>query len=150
MLKLLIFSLFLMATLHLRAGDYDHHSFEKFNHPQREQSFIFTKEGFYPATLSVFEGEKVKLFVTSTLMEPACLMIKDHDVYLAAQRGKISEGEVVFNQTGEYLVHCPGFASRGKIIVLGKTTDLVKKTQRDPAAVHQGKSDVDIWTPKEY
>ena len=38
--------------------------------PTREVAVIVTKEGYYPRSLSVFEGERIKFFVTSTLEEP--------------------------------------------------------------------------------
>ena len=44
--------------------------------PTREISIIVTKEGYYPKSLSVFEGEKVKFYVTSTLDEPHCMIVE--------------------------------------------------------------------------
>jgi hypothetical protein len=55
--------------------------------PSREISIIVTKEGYYPRSLSVFEGEKVKFYVTSTLDEPHCMIVEGHKVFLAANKG---------------------------------------------------------------
>lgn len=111
--------------------------------PVREVSIIVTKEGYYPKSISVFEGEKVKFYVTSTLEEPNCLIVEAHKVFLAANKGKITEGEAVFEKSGEFAFYCPSSKNDGKIVVLKKQTP-----KREVASEKEGRSMV--WTPKEY
>jgi plastocyanin len=110
------------------------------NHPMREISIIVTKEGYYPKSLSVFEGEKVKFYVTSTLDEPHCMIVEGHKVFLAANKGKVTEAETTFDKAGEFAFYCPSSKSDGKIVVMKK---YVPKRE-----IASEKSDV--WTPKEY
>lgn len=108
--------------------------------PTREISIIVTKEGYYPKSLSVFEGEKVKFYVTSTLDEPHCMIVEGHKVFLAANKGKVTEAEATFDKSGEFAFYCPSSKSDGKIVVMKK---YVPKRE-----IASEKSDV--WTPKEY
>lgn len=108
--------------------------------PTREISIIVTKEGYYPKSLSVFEGEKVKFYVTSTLDEPHCMIVEGHKVFLAANKGKVTEAEATFDKSGEFAFYCPSSKSDGKIVVMKK---FVPKRE-----IASEKSDV--WTPKEY
>jgi plastocyanin len=110
--------------------------------PLREVSVIVTKEGYYPKTLSVFEGEKIKFFVTSTVEDPHCLIVESHKVFMAATKGKVTEGEAVFDKPGEFAFYCPGSKNDGKIVVIRKIV------QKREIASEQEKSMV--WTPKEY
>ena len=57
----------------------------------REVSIIVTKEGYYPKSVSVFEGEKIRFFVTSTVEDPGCVIVESHKVFLAATKGKVTE-----------------------------------------------------------
>ena len=75
---------------------------KKLVQPTREVAIIVTKEGYYPKSLSVFEGEKIKFFVTSTVEEPNCLIVESHKVFMAANKGKVTEAEVVFENAGEF------------------------------------------------
>ncbi len=43
--------------------------------PERAIAIIVSKEGFYPQNLSVFEGEKLKILVTSVSDEPSCFTL---------------------------------------------------------------------------
>jgi plastocyanin len=108
--------------------------------PTREISIIVTKEGYYPKSLSVFEGEKVKFYVTSTLDEPHCMIVEGHKVFLAANKGKVTEAEATFDKAGEFAFYCPSSKSDGKIVVMKK---FVPKRE-----IASEKSDV--WIPKEY
>lgn len=108
--------------------------------PVREISVIVTKEGYYPKSISVFEGEKVKFFVTSTLEEPHCLIVEAHKVFLAANKGKVTEGEAHFERAGEYAFYCPSSKNDGKIVVLKKHVP-----KREIASERKT-----IWTPREY
>lgn len=110
---------------------------KKLEKPTREISIIVTKEGYYPKSLSVFEGEKVKFFVTSTVEDPSCVIVESHKVFMAAAKGKITEGEAVFDKAGEFAFYCPSSKNDGKIVVLRK---------------HQPKREIasDVWMPREY
>lgn len=123
-----VFILFSFATL---AED------KKLEKPTREISIIVTKEGYYPKSLSVFEGEKVKFFVTSTVEDPSCVIVESHKVFMAAAKGKVTEGEAVFDKAGEFAFYCPSSKNDGKIVVLRK---------------HQPKREIasDVWMPREY
>lgn len=111
--------------------------------PTREVAVIVTKEGYYPKSLSVFEGERIKFFVTSTLEEPNCLIVESHKVFLAANKGKVTEAEALFDKAGEYAFYCPSSKSDGKIVVLKKAVP-----KREVASEKNQESMV--WTPKEY
>lgn len=111
--------------------------------PLREVSVIVTKEGYYPKSLSVFEGEKVKFYVTSTVEEPNCLIVESHKVFMAANKGKVTEAEAVFDKAGEFAFYCPSSKNDGKIVVLKKAVP-----KRDVAS--ERKTEGMLWTPKEY
>lgn len=110
--------------------------------PIREISVIVTKEGYYPKSISVFEGEKVKFFVTSTVEEPGCMIVESHKVFVAANKGKLTESEAVFDKAGEFAFYCPSSKNDGKIVVLKK---FVPKRE-----IASEKKAPDVWTPKEY
>lgn len=111
--------------------------------PTREVSIIVTKEGYYPKSLSVFEGEKVKFYVTSTVEEPNCLIVESHKVFMAANKGKVTESETVFDKAGEFAFYCPSSKNDGKIVVLKKVTpkrEIASEKGEEPS----------VWMPKEY
>lgn len=116
---------------------------KKVNPPTREVAIIVTKEGYYPKHLSVFEGEKVKFFVTSTVEEPNCLIVESHKVFMAANKGKVTEADVVFENPGEFAFYCPSSKNDGKIVVLKK-----QNMKREIASEKGNKASV--WMPKEY
>ncbi|WP_408095373.1 cupredoxin domain-containing protein [Peredibacter sp. HCB2-198] len=132
-MKLFLFSILLSTQLFAA---------ENKTPPLREVAVIVTKEGYYPKSLSVFEGEKVKFYVTSTVEEPHCLIVESHKVFLAANKGKVTEAEAVFDKAGEFAFYCPSSKNDGKIVVLKK---VVPKRE-----VASEKSDGMLWTPKEY
>jgi plastocyanin len=107
----------------------------------REVSIIVTQEGYYPKSVSVFEGEKIKFFITSTVEEPQCLIVESHKVFLAANKGKVTEGEAKFDKAGEFAFYCPSSKNDGKIVVLKKALP-----KREIASDKK----TDLWTPKEY
>ena len=113
------------------------------HHPTREISIIVTKEGYYPKSLSVFEGEKVKFYVTSTLDEPHCMIVEGHKVFVAANKGKVTEAEATFEKAGEFAFYCPSSKSDGKIVVMKKA---VPKREIASEKSNEGM----LWTPKEY
>ncbi len=111
--------------------------------PTREVSIIVTKEGYYPKTLSIFEGERVKFYVTSTVEDPDCLIVESHKVFMAANKGKVSEAEAVFDKPGQFAFYCPSSKNDGKIVVLRKAAP-----KREVAS--ERKTEGSQWTPKEY
>ena len=115
---------------------------KKLEQPTREVAIIVTKEGYYPKSLSVFEGEKVKFFITSTVEEPHCLIVESHKVFMAANKGKVTEAEVVFDKAGEFSFYCPSSKNDGKLVVLKK---FVPKRE-----VASEANEASVWKPKEY
>lgn len=111
--------------------------------PVREMAVIVTKEGYYPKSLSVFEGEKIKFYVTSTVEEPHCMIVESHKVFLAANKGKVTEAEVVFDKAGEFAFYCPSSKNDGKIVVL-------KKAMPKREVASEKSREGMLWTPKEY
>lgn len=111
--------------------------------PTREVAIIVTKEGYYPKHLSVFEGERVKFFVTSTVEEPNCLIVESHKIFMAANKGKVTEAEAVFEHAGEFAFYCPSSKNDGKVVVLKK-----QMPKREIAS--ENGNEAKIWMPKEY
>lgn len=111
--------------------------------PTREISIIVTKEGYYPKSISVFEGEKVKFYVTSTTEEPHCMIVESHKVFVAANKGKVTEAEATFDKPGEFAFYCPSSKNDGKVVVMKKAVP-----KREIAS--EKKSEGMVWTPKEY
>jgi len=111
--------------------------------PMREVSIILTKEGYYPRSISVFEGERLKFYLTSTVEDPGCLIVESHKVFMAANKGKLTEAEANFEKPGEFSFYCPSSKNNGKIVVLKKAIpkrDVASDKNRDPM----------LWVPKEY
>lgn len=133
-MKLLLISLFLITQVFAA---------ETKVQPVRELAVIVTKEGYYPKSISVFEGEKIKFFVTSTVEEPHCMIVESHKVFVAANKGKVTEAEAVFDKAGDFAFYCPGQKNDGKIVVLKKA---VPKREIASEKKHEGM----LWTPKEY
>ena len=109
--------------------------------PRREISVIVTQEGYYPKNLTVFQGERVKFYVTSTVEQPDCLLVQGHKVFLAANKGKIAEAEATFDTAGEFSFYCPSSKHDGKITVIKKS---------DPNRGLASQNDPEVWTPKDY
>jgi plastocyanin len=110
----------------------------------REISVIVTPEGYYPRSIPVFEGERVKLYVTSTVEAPNCLIVEGHKVFLAANKGKVSEAEVTFDKAGEFNFYCPSSKIDGRVVVLKK-----KSAKRNIASETRS-NDPAHWVPREY
>ena len=111
--------------------------------PSREVSVIVTNEGYYPKNLTVFEGEKVKFYVTSTIEDPDCLLVQGHKIFLAANKGKISEAETTFDTAGTFSFYCPSSKHDGKITV-------IKKAEKRAVRGLASQNDPEVWTPKDY
>lgn len=113
--------------------------------PTKEFSIIVTKEGYYPKTISVFEEEKVRLFVTNLTNEPNCVIVTGHELFLAAEKDKITEGEVVFKKHGVYPFYCPSSKHRGDITVIQRKKKVIERK----VASEEGPNKEGPWMPKE-
>jgi len=94
--------------------------FHRFSTPLREHSIIATKDGYFPDHLSIFEGEKLRLFFTSTSENSSCLKIREKNLFLTAKSGIIAEGEIIFKNPGVFEYYCPAGNLKGTITVLRK------------------------------
>jgi len=138
-------SLFIMTSAFLAVAEEKVE--KKLQHPTRELSVILTAEGYYPKHLSVFEGEKIKFYLTSTVEDPGCMIIQGHEVFMAANKGKITESEIVFKQAGEFSFYCPSNRKNdGKLTVMKKIDPNIKRG----VASEKRPTDPMLWTPKEY
>lgn len=113
--------------------------------PTREFSVIVTKEGYYPRRISVFAGEKLRLFVTNLTDEQNCLIVTGHNIFLAAQKGNITEGEALFDKPGVYPFYCPSSKFNGQITVIEKK----KKVVIQQRGIASEKSAPAVWMPKD-
>ena len=114
--------------------------------PTREFSVIVTKEGYYPRRISLFAGERLRLFVTNLTDEQNCLIVTGHNIFLAAQKGNITEGEALFDRPGVYPFYCPSSKFNGQITVIEKK----KKVVVQQRGIASEKSAVPaVWMPKD-
>lgn len=107
----------------------------------REISIIVGEHGYYPEKLTVFKGERLKVYVTSTSSNPSCVIFDEHKLFLSARKGSITEGEVVVKNSGTFDIFCPSSKFKSKLIVLVKPSD---KKGREVA------SKPTYWMPREY
>lgn len=114
--------------------------------PERSIAVIVGKEGFYPQNFSAFEGEKIKILVTSISDEPSCFTLPEKNLFLSALKGKISEGVLYFDRQGTYKFHCPAGNIQGSITILKKKT--MKGNERAVASENE-KIAPKIWRPRE-
>jgi len=94
----------------------------------------------------VFKGESIHFFVTATSDEKECFIVKGKDIFLSAEKGKVSEGTVVFNSPGEFQYYCPTSQFKGKITVMERP-EVIKARKR--ALASEGVSGIKIWMPRE-
>ena len=121
----------------------------EFSTPIREVSIIVTQNGYFPRAISVHAGEKVRFFVTSTVDKPDCVVIQQHKLFLAAEKGKVSEKEVLFDEPGRFKFYCPSSKNTGHITVIEKIKPEKSEPARDIASDYtEGKPD--YWLPKDY
>ena len=118
----------------------------KYSVPVREVSIIAADEGFYPRRISVFKGEKLKIFLTGKDKNPSCLTIPDKDLFMAANMGEITEGSVYFKKPGVYKFYCPTGKIEGRITVLDKPTKEEKVKRKIASETKKSKT----WMPREY
>lgn len=117
---------------------------ELFERPVREFSIIATEEGYYPESIFAFVGEKVRIFVTSTMDRPTCFIVPHRKFYLAAHKGKIAEGDYIFRSPGEYPYYCPGEKFKGTITILSKSGGVEEKPSSEEKNLFSAKA----WRPK--
>jgi hypothetical protein len=143
----LFFIVWLLAGYQGAFGlDFDYGKAKRFDTPLREISIIATKEGYYPKTVSIFVGEKVRFYITSTLEEPSCFMMPEKKLFLSAKKGTLSEGEAFFEKAGNYKFYCPTGRIKGRIAVL-KKPNKKEKSKRELAS--EGTHKVRVWHPKD-
>ncbi len=147
-IKLLTKKTFLFLSLlsiqKLWALDPTYFKEKKFDFPLREQSIIISENGYYPNKLSVFKGERVRFFITSTLAKQSCFNIPAKNIFSSPQKGEIIEREVVFDEAGTFVVNCPNMSFEGRVTVLQKSQDYVEEQRRGLAS-----DVVKVWVPKD-
>lgn len=119
----------------------------RYDGPKREVSIIVSEEGFYPESLSVFKGETVRFFITSTTDQKSCFILKGKDLFLAAEKGKISEGTFFFDREGRIEFYCPTTRQKGSLTVLERPRDKEKDKIRAQRKI--ASEQVKIWMPRE-
>jgi hypothetical protein len=143
--------LLLLFSINSWAIDYGEESLENkiklLPKPVRDVSIIVTPEGYYPKEISVFEGDKVHFYVTSTKDDPDCFMLSEYSVFLSAQKGKITEGEAEFNRSGIFNYYCPSSKMGGKVVVLKRKSAEPPKATPDRM---EARKPAAVWMPKEY
>lgn len=113
--------------------------------PTREFAIILNKEGYYPKKISAFVGEKLRLFVTNLTDEASCVVLSQHNLFLAAQKGTISEGEVTLDRPGIYPFYCPTSKFNGQLVVIQKKKKVIERK----IASEEVKRKDGPWMPKE-
>jgi len=124
LLIILVMLQFCLVLLEAKAKD-----FKQFETPIMEKSVIVTDTGFYPEKVVVYSGTKIKLFVTAT----------------PASRGEVTETEVYFEGTGEFVFHCPTGKIKGKFVVLEHPKERRARVQREVASRRK----VKVWAPRD-
>ncbi|MBD66989.1 MAG: hypothetical protein CME62_17440 [Halobacteriovoraceae bacterium] len=138
MICALLFGWFANASKEFKAKKYDQ--------PVREISIIATEDGFYPNKIVAFEGEKLHFFVTSTVEKGQCFILQNHEVFLAADKGKVNETEVIAENPGRFKFYCPANKSYGHLTVIEKNNNKeVFDKGRAPAST--GPS---YWLPRDH
>ena len=120
---------------------------ENYENPRREISIISSDSGYYPKRPTVFVGEKVRIFVTSTTDKPTCMIVKGHEFYVEAKKGEMSEGELYFNRSGIHDFYCPASGHKGQIVVLEHPDRKKARIRREMAS--ERKKRVKIWRPRD-
>lgn len=144
MRKLSILSLFILS---FKVLSEDPFAAQNFDQPLREIAVIATHEGFYPQSLSVFKGEKVRFYLTSTANIDKCFMINQKEVFVPVRRGEVTEVEVHFDREETIGFHCPVGAMKGRISVLEHPTERALRLRTRELASE--KSRVKVWMPRE-
>lgn len=111
--------------------------------PLREHSIIVTEGGYFPKTISLFKGETLKIYLTASDVDQSCLMLPSHEIFLSANKGRVTSAEATFEEPGEYSFFCPNNNIRGMVTVLERKKKK-PKIERSPATYTKKE-----WMPKE-
>lgn len=135
----------LLMTLNSQALEETYFKSKQYTRPEREQSVIVTSEGYYPKVIHAFSGEKMKFFVTSTSSRPSCFTVPEKQLFLAANRGEITEKVVYFDRPGVYEFNCPAGGIKGRIVVQEHPAMRRERIRREIASEKR----VKIWRPRD-
>jgi plastocyanin len=141
----LSFFMFVVCTQSVWGLEPTYATGDNFDIPRREQSIIATDEGYYPRHLSLFSGEKVLFFFTTTSDTPSCLLIPDKDVSISVTKGKVTEAQAIFDSPGQYRFYCPTRKLEGRITVLERPEDVRERKRRRDLASER----INIWVPRD-
>lgn len=144
-MKKTLIGLFLLSALPISVVGKELEGFspKKFESPVREFSVIATDAGYFPDSLFAYVGDKARFFVTSTAEKPQCFLLKDHNVFLAAEKGKMEEGAIEFKYAGRFEYYCPSTKFKGHITV-------VERPGAKRALKREVASKPNFWTPRDY
>ncbi len=126
------------------ALEYEQHGKKQiFDSPIREMGVIVTENGYYPKNIVLFEKERVRLFITSTLDYPTCFTMPERNIFLSVNKGEMIEIEAYFANGGEFEFYCPTDKIRGQFTVLKKKRQINKNKKRSIASTK-----IKVWMPK--
>jgi len=140
----LVFILNILISLPLIAGErlYDYTAEKKFIIPIREHAVIVGEQGYYPQNISLFAGEQIRFYLSTTMNRPSCLMIKEKNIFLSIEKGRITEASVQFDRPGTFKYYCPNGNISGTIHVLKRKGRYLKRKLASQTKVK-------IWRPRE-
>ncbi len=116
-----------------------------FKGPKRQHSVIISEQGYFPKSISIFEGETIDFYITSIDGEAGCMVINEVNLFASARKGQIVRASAHFKSKGNYKYYCPATNATGTVVVLPKQE---KKPMRKIASeVTKGPSH---WMPKDY
>ena len=138
---------FLLFVLNAWAGERENSLMEGQTWaPLKKQGVIVAQGGYFPNHISLFVGERLRLFVTTTLEEESCLIMRDPPLFLALRRGRLISKEITFILPGAYPFYCPSEKSfNGKI---AGTITVLERPQKSKRTL-VGAPDKKIWVPRE-
>jgi hypothetical protein len=120
-----------------------------FDAAKREMAIIITDEGFYPQQLSVFQGEKVTFYLTSTAREDRCFMIANKEIFVPVYKNQLQIVEVEFKREETLDFHCPVGNMRGRISILEHPNHRKDRLQKRELASESVTRQPKIWMPRE-
>jgi hypothetical protein len=120
-----------------------------FEAAKREMAIIVTDEGFYPKNISVFQGEKITLYLTSTAQEDRCFMIQQKGIFVPVAKNQLKILEVEFDREETLDFHCPVGNMRGKISILEHPDHRRDRLQKRELASESTTRQPKIWMPRE-
>ncbi len=133
----------MLVSFNILALDYG--AEKSYEEPRRQVSLIISKEGYYPEKLTAFVGERVRFFVTNSTRKQSCMILREKDLFISTELGKISEGEVLFDKPGTFKFYCPTGNISGSISVLERPSTVRK---REIASEKKSKK-IRYWLPKD-